>query len=70
MFKKKQYACLNCNHIGFPKLTKKGSKKTEIFWWVVATPIAIIYSIYRRIGSKRTCENCESDNIIVLAKKN
>ncbi|MFM6972195.1 MAG: hypothetical protein ACKOXJ_01065 [Alphaproteobacteria bacterium] len=70
MFKKKQYICLNCNHVGYPKLIQNGSKKTEIFWWVVATPIAIIYSIYRRVGSKKICENCGSDNLLIYAKKN
>ena len=58
MAKIQKYICTDCKHVGKAKKVKRGSRKTEIFWWVVFSPIAIIYSLYRFTGSKKSCEEC------------
>jgi hypothetical protein len=63
MTKIQKYICTDCKHVGMAKKVKRGSRKTEIFWWVVFSPIAIIYSLYRFTGSKKSCEECGSFNI-------
>ena len=63
MAKIQKYICSDCKHVGKAKKVKRGSRKTEIFWWVVFSPIAIFYSLYRFSGSKKTCEECGSFDI-------
>jgi hypothetical protein len=63
MAKIQKYICANCKHVGKSKKVKRGSRKTEIFWWVVFSPIAILYSLYRFTGSKKCCEECGSFDI-------
>ncbi|MBM3590495.1 MAG: hypothetical protein FJX30_03880 [Alphaproteobacteria bacterium] len=69
MKKSQIYICSDCKHIGPCKVVKKGSRKTEIFWWIMFSPVAICYSIYRLFGSKRVCEKCESQNIVKTNSK-
>ena len=63
MAKIQKYICSDCKYVGKAKKVKRGSRKTEIFWWVVFSPIAILYSLYRFTGSKKTCEECGSFDI-------
>ena len=63
MAKIQKYICTDCKHVGKAKKVKRGSRKTAIFWWVVFSPIAILYSLYRFTGSKKSCEECGSFNI-------
>ena len=63
MAKIQKYICTDCKHVGKAKKVKRGSRKTAIFWWVVFSPIAILYSLYRLTGSKKSCEECGSFNI-------
>jgi hypothetical protein len=63
MAKIQKYICTNCKHVGKSKKVKRGSRKTEIFWWMVFSPIAILYSLYRFTGSKKCCEECGSFDI-------
>ena len=63
MAKFQKYICADCKHVGIAKKVKRGSRKTAIFWWVVFSPIAILYSLYRFTGSKKSCEECGSFNI-------
>ena len=63
MAKIQKYICTDCKHVGKGKKVRRGNKKTEIFWWVVFSPIAIFYSLYRLTGSKKCCEECGSFNI-------
>ncbi len=63
MAKIQKYICTDCKHVGKGKKVRRGNRKTEIFWWVVFSPIAIFYSLYRFTGSKKCCEECGSFNI-------
>lgn len=67
----KKYICLDCNFVGFAKKNKSGSKKIEIFLWILPllAPIAILYSIYRRFLQKKVCQNCGSANISVISSE-
>jgi hypothetical protein len=69
MNNQKFYICSDCNHVGECKKTLRGTKKTEVFWWVLFTPIAIFYSLYRRFGSKKVCYECGSKKIILTKSK-
>jgi hypothetical protein len=63
MSKIQKYICSDCKYVGKAKKVKRGSRKTAIFWWVVFSPIAIFYSLYRLTGSRKTCEECGSFDI-------
>jgi hypothetical protein len=65
----KIYICSDCEHVGECKKTLRGTKKTEIFWWIAFTPFAIFYSLYRRFGSKKICYECGSEKIILTKSK-
>ena len=63
MAKIQKYICVDCKHVGKAKIVRRGSRETEIFWWIAFSPIAIFYSLYRFTGSKKCCEECGSFNI-------
>jgi hypothetical protein len=63
MAKIQKYICTDCKHVGKGKKVRRGNRKTEIFWWVAFSPVAIFYSLYRLTGSRNTCEQCGSFNI-------
>ena len=63
MAKIQKYICSDCKHVGKAKTVRRGNRKTEIFWWIVFSPVAIFYSLYRLTGSKNTCEQCGSFDI-------
>lgn len=65
----KIFICSDCKHVGQCKSVKRGTRKTEIMWWVLFSPVAICYSIYRLTGSKKICEQCGSPNIIPTKSK-
>lgn len=68
---RKKYFCLNCKFVGLPKKNKNGSKKVEIFLWILPllAPIAIIYSLYRRFYQKKICQNCGSKDISAISSE-
>jgi hypothetical protein len=63
MAKIQKYICSDCKHVGKGKKVRRGNRKTEIFWWIAFSPVAIFYSLYRLTGSRNTCEQCGSFNI-------
>ena len=63
MAKIQKYICTDCKHVGKGKKVQRGSKKLSIFLWIVFSPVAIFYSLYRLTGSKKCCEECGSFNI-------
>ena len=63
MAKIQKYICSDCKHVGKAKTVRRGNRKTEIFWWIAFSPVAIFYSLYRLTGSKNTCEQCGSFDI-------
>ena len=65
----KIFICTDCHHVGECKKTLKGTKKTEIFLWCIFSFVAIFYSIYRRIGAKKICQECGSEKIILTKSK-
>lgn len=62
MAKIQKYICTDCKHVGKAKNMRRGSRKTEIFLWVIF-PFNIFYTLYRFSGSKKCCEECGSFNI-------
>lgn len=64
MSKNQNYLCSDCKYYGTSSRLKKGSKKTEIFWWVAFTPVAIFYSLYRICGAVKSCPKCGSTNLV------
>jgi hypothetical protein len=69
MNKLKIYICTDCHHVGECKKILRGTKKTEIFWWLIISFVAIFYSLYRRLGSKKVCQDCGSEKIILTKSK-
>ena len=63
MAKIQKYICTDCKHVGKGKKVRRGSGKVSTFLWIVFSPIAIFYSLYRLTGSKKCCEECGSFNI-------
>jgi len=63
MAKIQKYICSDCKHVGKAKTVRRGSGKVSTFLWIVFSPIAIFYSLYRLTGSKRCCEECRSFDI-------
>jgi len=63
MAKIQKYICSDCKYVGKAKKVRRGSGKVSTFLWIVFSPIAIFYSLYRLTGSRKTCEECGSFDI-------
>ena len=61
-----EVVCINCEHIGKPKLIKKGSLRLEIFLWVVLLIPGPFYTVWRILNKRKVCEKCESDMLTSL----
>lgn len=64
--KSKTGICLDCETITDGKKRSGGSFAMEIFLWVFTLPLGIIYSLWRFVFKKPTCECCGSNRIVPI----
>lgn len=64
-----EYICYACMNEGPGRKRKRASGKSELWVYLLITPLGPFYSVWRRLGLKRVCVQCGMDTVVKVTSE-